>query len=281
MAFNLEIQDGPPGAWWLSPDIWTVPGADPTGTPGSPVEGQDCYLYARVSNTGPDDVTNAYVFYYILNPAIGFDRSTGARIGSASVSLRAGEAGDVLCLTPWQVQFVNEGHVCAVAEVWPESSPPSNPAFNVPADPRVAQRNLEILKSSSSNMLKESGFFYFPFEVYNRTQDSQTYMISARQGRTGELENLVPRYGGELRLPEEDGELSPLGLLETPSPVEEELDGAQPEVEIEMEPRSRRVYSLVGRIGEGGALAHVAQEVTNASGTRQSISGLSVFVQLD
>ena len=32
MSVLLEIQDGSP--WWLSPNVWTVPGGDPQGIPG-------------------------------------------------------------------------------------------------------------------------------------------------------------------------------------------------------------------------------------------------------
>ncbi|MGH8580959.1 MAG: hypothetical protein ACREVK_12865 [Gammaproteobacteria bacterium] len=35
MAVELEIRDGDP--WWLSPDVWTVPGNNPEGTGGVPV----------------------------------------------------------------------------------------------------------------------------------------------------------------------------------------------------------------------------------------------------
>ena len=35
MAVELEIRDGDP--WYLSPDVWTVPGNDPEGPPGLPI----------------------------------------------------------------------------------------------------------------------------------------------------------------------------------------------------------------------------------------------------
>ena len=34
MTIQLEIRDGNPD-WWLSPDIWVVPGADPAAPPGA------------------------------------------------------------------------------------------------------------------------------------------------------------------------------------------------------------------------------------------------------
>ena len=38
MAVALEIRDGNPW-WYLSTDLWVVPGDDPDGTPGPPVAG--------------------------------------------------------------------------------------------------------------------------------------------------------------------------------------------------------------------------------------------------
>ncbi len=79
MAVQLEIQDGNP--WWLSADIWTVPGSDPEGLAGTPIAGSTCFLWARVSNTGSSDVQNAVVRFYWANPSVGFDRNTANPIG--------------------------------------------------------------------------------------------------------------------------------------------------------------------------------------------------------
>src|SRR5690242_16805294 len=40
---DLLIEDGTPN-WWLSPDIWAVPGNDPNGTPGTPAGGDTAYV---------------------------------------------------------------------------------------------------------------------------------------------------------------------------------------------------------------------------------------------
>lgn len=47
MAVQLQIRDGDP--WWMSPDIWVVPGNDPNGAPGQPIVGQDNYLWGASS----------------------------------------------------------------------------------------------------------------------------------------------------------------------------------------------------------------------------------------
>lgn len=62
MAVELEIRDGDP--WWLSPDVWVVPGIDPLGAPGMPIAGMPAYIWARVRNLGDTDVANAEVRYY-------------------------------------------------------------------------------------------------------------------------------------------------------------------------------------------------------------------------
>ena len=42
----LEIEDGDP--WYLSPNVWTVPGTNPEGPPGLPIAGKPAYLWARL-----------------------------------------------------------------------------------------------------------------------------------------------------------------------------------------------------------------------------------------
>ncbi len=113
MAVELEIHDGDP--WWDSPDIWTVPGSDPEGAAGSPIAGTTCYLWANVTNNGKSSVEDAVVRFYWADPSVGFDRTTANLIGTSSVTLAAGASTDVLCLTPWIPEFVNEGHECVHA----------------------------------------------------------------------------------------------------------------------------------------------------------------------
>src|SRR6266403_1043522 len=162
MSVLLEIPDGSP--WWLSPDIWTVPGNDPQGTPGLPIVGQPCYLWARVTNNGTDAVDNATVRFYWANPAVGFDRNTANHVGDANVSLNAGETQDVLCLVPWMPSFVNGGHECVLAEGFHQTLDPlpATPDFDVPTDRHVAQRNLSVLM-----MAMHMQRFVLPFEIVN------------------------------------------------------------------------------------------------------------------
>src|SRR5688572_17757388 len=135
MSVQLEIQDGSP-YWWLSLDVWTVPGNDPEGAPGLPIVGEPCYLWARVHNAGTDAVANATVRFYWANPSVGFDRNSANHIGNANVSLNSGETKEVLCLVAWNPIFVNGGHECILAEAFHTSLDPlpASPTFNVPTD---------------------------------------------------------------------------------------------------------------------------------------------------
>src|SRR5713226_432877 len=147
MAVTLEIRHGNP--WYLSPDVWTVPGDDPEGPPGLPIVGRPAYIWAKVRNNGSNAVTNATVRFYWANPSIGFNRTTATLVGSAFVNLGPGGIQDVLCLTPWVPIFVNQGHECVLAEAFHPSDPlPPGQDFNASSDRHVAQRNLSVLMAA-------------------------------------------------------------------------------------------------------------------------------------
>jgi hypothetical protein len=99
MPVNLEIPDGDP--WYDSPNLWTVPGNNPEGPVGTPIAGEPCYVWARVTNSGTTKVSNATVRFYWANPAVGFNRTTANLLGTSFVTLDSGQTADVLCLTPW------------------------------------------------------------------------------------------------------------------------------------------------------------------------------------
>ena len=53
MAVELLIRDGSP-AWWESPDIWVVPGTDPSGAEGPPVAGSTAvYMLTTCATRNP------------------------------------------------------------------------------------------------------------------------------------------------------------------------------------------------------------------------------------
>ncbi|PEE14854.1 hypothetical protein CON53_27595 [Bacillus cereus] len=267
MAVQLEIQDGSP--WYLSPDIWTVSGKDPMGTPSLPVEGQPCYIWARVHNKGADPVDNATVCFYWANPAVGFDRKTANHIGTANVSLDAQEMRDVLCLSPWNPTFVNNGHECVMAEASHKDIDPlpSASQFNVPTDRHVAQRNLTVLKLSG-----EQDHFKMNFELHNTSRLAQTYHISFRIGELREIEPLlshlnpdIPHYGR--------GSIAQVGFVAKPCPDENESTKARPVVQTKIGPGAKTGLSVVGMLRGEIALLHVVQHIGE-----KEVGGLSILV---
>lgn len=251
MAVELEIRDGEP--WWLSPDIWTVPGSDPEGAPGVPVAGQSCYLWARVTNNGISSVNNAEVRFYWANPATGFDRNSATRVGTANVNLLSGEAADVLCLTPWIPEYVNNGHECVLAEAYHSTLDPlpPTPTFDVPTDRHVAQRNLGVVQAVK-------GFFAFPLTFHNRLRLATDCRIKIYLGRIEELEPLQQRL--ELKLPKTKGKLVESALVEQQCPAEEVLQKTRKELpELSIPGKDSRFRTLAGRIEGGAVLVHVAQ----------------------
>jgi hypothetical protein len=151
VSATLEIRDGNPD-WYLSSDIWVVPGTDPTAPAGRPVAGQSAYVWAHVHNLGDNDALGGRVDFYWANPALQVLRSNTTIIGSSNVDLPAGGAQDVLCLAPWVPSVVNGGHECLVAVVNhpndPLPTPPPND-FNPPAYHQVAQKNLTVLPAGA------------------------------------------------------------------------------------------------------------------------------------
>lgn len=144
---SLVIRDGNP-EWYLSPDIWVVPGSDPTGPPGSPIAGQPAYLWAHVANTGGSAANGVRIEFYWANPALQVTRGNATLVGSAFADVPAGGTQDALCLVPWNPVIVNNGHECLVALAIDSADPLPNPlpdAFDPPAYPQVAQKNLSVL----------------------------------------------------------------------------------------------------------------------------------------
>ena len=150
MSVQLLIRDGNP-YWYLSPDIWVVPGSDPSGPPGNPIAGQTAYLWAHVANTGDIDANGVRVDFYWANPALQVTRSNATFVGSAYADIPAGGTQDVLCLVPWTPVIVNGGHECLLAVANHAGNPLPSPlpdAFDPPIYPQVAQKNLTVLVAS-------------------------------------------------------------------------------------------------------------------------------------
>ena len=148
MPVILLIRDGTPN-WWESPDIWVVPGTDPSGPAGTPIVGQMAYLWANITNQGDVDAAQVQVDFWVADPSMQIRKSTSNHVGTAYADISAGMSQDVLCLVPWNVTLVNGGHECGVVE----ASSPADPLSPAPADPdvldaptyrQIAQRNLSV-----------------------------------------------------------------------------------------------------------------------------------------
>lgn len=195
MSIQLLIHDSPSPQWWVSPDIWVVPGNDPNGPPGSPIAGKPAYLWARVSNVGNVTAAGTRVDFYWANPSAQVAVGVATPIGSAYVDLDAGDTQEVLCLVPWIPVIVNGGHECvlAVAHGSGDTNPLPDPLPNgYPLDPpaheQIAQLNLSVL---------EAGMQLAPL-----------WLNVTASGRTEKLAHLAVEFGREV----DERVLAQLGL---------------------------------------------------------------------
>lgn len=186
MSAHLLIHDSPFPQWWVSPDIWVVPGADPNGPPGSPIAGKPAYLWARVSNIGNVAANGTRVDFYWANPSAQVVVGVATKIGSAFVDLDPGETQEVLCLVPWIPVIVNNGHECvlAVAHGPGDTNPipdplPNSFVFDPPAHDQIAQLNLSVLEKASLRLA--------PLAIY----------VNAI-GRVEKLAHLAVEFGREI-----------------------------------------------------------------------------------
>jgi len=154
MSAHLIIHDSSFPQWWLSPDIWVVPGADPNGPPGSPIAGKPAYLWTRISNTGNVAAKGTRVDFYWANPSAQVVVGVATQIGSAFVDLEPGDTQEVLCLVAWIPVIVNGGHECLLAvshgagDTNPIPDPlPNGYPFDPPSHDQIAQLNLSVLEA--------------------------------------------------------------------------------------------------------------------------------------
>lgn len=240
MSTVLEIEDGNP--WWLSHDLWVVPGSDPNGAPGQPVAGQPAFLWARVHNKGEQSVSGARVNYYWSNPAAGVLRSNSTPVGSAFVDLNPQESKEVLCIIPWIPVIVNDGHECIVAEVIHASDPFPTPLpdpFNPPVYRQVAQRNLSVL-AINRRMIQ-----IVPIQVAAPDRRAQRLHVAIEMGRALN-DRLLAQMGLRKYRPVDGGNLK-TGLSLEPGCSEGSEEQLEREIKLSLEPgTARAVYLRVG-----------------------------------
>jgi len=267
MAVQIEIRDGDP--WYLSPDVWTVPGDDPEGAPGMPVEGASCFLWAKVRNNGSTRAEGVTINYYWADPSAGFNRSTANFVGTSYTALDPGETRDVLCLTPWFPAFINDGHACILAEAFvPNVDPlPDSIEFNVPTDRHVAQRNLSIVQASTAR-----GFFGFSFMLINNSRLEQSFEVNLRQGKAGELKALATHLPD---LPTKLGKAKGIVFTAEKSCFSEgaDLPKEKNKKQVRLKGNQKIAVHIAGQVDKSPALIHVDQVLND-----RVVGGLSVLV---
>lgn len=221
---TLIIRDGSPH-WWNSPDIWVVPGNDPNGLPGPPVEGEPAFLWARVQSLDSEQQVNgAVVNFYWSNPATGVLRSNSTLVGSGFVDLSPGETQEVLCIIPWVPVVVNSGHECVVAEVIHYLDPLPSPLpdnFDPPNYHQVAQKNLTV-------MVLKKGKTMTTIQVAAPARKAQELVLTTQIGGDLDPQNLK-QLGLEKYRPAKGGGIHAVLSLD---PVCDESDPQQMEKEI-------------------------------------------------
>ncbi|HEX6044178.1 MAG TPA: hypothetical protein VFZ22_06795 [Pyrinomonadaceae bacterium] len=262
MPIELWIDDGNP--WYLSPDIWVVPGNDPSGAPGIPIAGVAGYVWARVHNRGTTQVTNATVRFYWANPSMVITPNTATAIGTSFVSLLPGETKEVLCLTQWTPVWVNDGHECLIAQAFHASDPlppggPNDP-FDPPNDRHTAQRNIDLLIARI-----RSNFLVQCFAAGNTARfRTEEVTVVARRAPIETIRNLGKTLGLD-RLPREMGEINEFGLQ--PQRCGEQIERVGDEkLELKLKPGQQVGLALTIRVKEDsesntGALFLVEQFV--------------------
>lgn len=271
MSTGLEIRDGSP-RWYLSQDILTVPGDDPDlANVGFPLVGQPCFVYARVRNHSTTRVQNARVNFYWANPAIGFNRATAHPIGSSFVSLEAGAEDWVLCLTGWNVEFVGNGHVCLLVEVFTPGTSAPDGDFRVPTDDRVAQLNLTLVPA----VRRMNYTWIVPVELHNVTAREQAFDVEISQGN---LKDLLPLMEARRSFdfdPSADGHLEALAFVDSSCPTDDQLKRGNTTARLALPPGGRAQMLVAGRTPEGLTLVDVVQRFPD--GDRQRAGGVSIL----
>jgi hypothetical protein len=251
MAIELEISDGSP--WYLSPDIWVV--ADPSDTNEStPIAGVPCYLMAKVHNNGSSGATNATVRFYWANPAIGVSRSTATLVGQAFVTLAANDVQDVLCLTPWVPEFLNEGHECVLAEAFHTGDPlPASTDFNVPTDRHVAQRNLSVV-------LAIKKMFHMNFEMHNGQRTERNFAPRITQVAAEKILKKFPRLKKMYDLGDKkEGKLVHAAFTNTRCPDNNTKDAPNKKDSFELPGFGKKQMAVTGEIEGDFAFVVVSQ----------------------
>lgn len=272
MSVLLEIEDGNP--WYLSPNVWTVPGNDPNGPAGIPALGQRSYMWANVMNKGDEEVENAIVNFYYSHPGLLFFglglglSNTIRQVGTSNVSLMPGETKSVLCLVPWTPSFIDGPQQCILAEVFHPTLDNRTGALNPSTDRHVAQCNLVLKIVTNDNRM-----FKVPFEILNGDKVKHSFTVEAIEGTISEIEPLIPHLGRGFEMPRGEGHFSNLGFVFNPCPDPKDLEEAEHGVtEMKIEAQGLTGRTLMGELDGDAALVHIIQKLDDIE-----VGGLSIL----
>lgn len=168
----------------------------------------------------------------------------------------AGQQADVLLLVPWVPEFVNNGHACILAEAFHAFADPlpASPAFNVPTDRHVAQRNLTI------GIAARAGFFGFTTTQMNTSRLSTDFRLVAETASLSALKPILKTLSCDLDLSQDPGTVKRLGFVDQACPTPDDLKRKHaPEIAIEIPAQSKSRRSLIGQLSGGPALIHIKQ----------------------
>ena len=269
MSTQLEIFDGDP--WWLSPDIWVVPGDDPNGIGGSPIAGQTNYVWTRVHNTGTGSITGGRVEFFWSNPATGVLRSNSPLIGTSFVDLEPSETKQVLCVTPWIPIIVNNGHECIVSEIIHPSDPLPTPLpdqFDPFSFRQVAQRNLSVVSMVNIKMI------HIPIQISSPNRIKKKSIISIIEEPRNLKEDLLKSIGLSNIKPIDSKDDIEVGLVKNQVCEKQELNS---KIELEIkENTSSAIFLRIEKkqeITSGYHLLNVIEQID-----KQIIGGISFAV---
>lgn len=273
---DLVIGHGNP--WWLSPNVWVALSTNPgEASPGeqNPVVGLQYLATANITSQASTGFQFGTVYFFWANPALSITTANANQIGSAQVTIAAGQSAVVQCTSPWTPTLLpnGSGHECLVAAVVEDATPnqmgppPANLDGN--NDPTVGQRNLGVV--AMGNQMQSR--FIYPFEIFNGGRDEQTFEIVAEPAPLEQARPFLRGLPGGERILTQPGKLSQFGIAKTPRPEPKHCEAAERSVpKLSLGPHARTWFSLVGSVEGGAALIHVIQRL----GDRE-VGGLSVL----
>ncbi len=170
--------------FWESPDIW-IEGS--TGDPDIATPGEVNQVKVHVWNMGLADAWGTHVDLYWCNPSVGINIGVANPIGSTTLALSAGEHRVVSF--DWIPEFVNNGQVCLIAQVYDPVSDPVVAPFNPKHDRHVAQRNISVLEVPAGDT------FRFDFFTQNLTLKPAQTLLELQQLDSEALESVALALG--------------------------------------------------------------------------------------